>query len=108
MVCREAHRRGLHFVLYSGSPHALESARENHILALTKPAAIEEIYAALTHPRPNFANAQHFSQEKCMLCQQPTYLGQNLLDSSLSGNVGSLSNERINYHATRERPGKCP
>jgi CheY-like chemotaxis protein len=48
VVHREAHRRGTHFVLYSGSARALDSARESSIPALTKPAAIEEIYAALT------------------------------------------------------------
>src|SRR5208283_4047930 len=49
VVRQEAHRRGIHFVLYSGSVRALECARESGTLALAKPAAIEEIYAALTH-----------------------------------------------------------
>ena len=47
VVRQEAHRRGIHFVLYSGSVRALDCARESNIPALAKPAAIEEIYAAL-------------------------------------------------------------
>ena len=47
VVFQEAHRRGIHFVLYSGSPHALDRARENDAPALSKPAAVEDIYAAL-------------------------------------------------------------
>jgi len=51
VIRQEAIRRGIHFVLYSGSPHALDSARESNTPALAKPAPIEEIYAALTrHP----------------------------------------------------------
>jgi CheY-like chemotaxis protein len=49
VIRNEAHRRGIHFVLYSGLVHALDSARATHTPALAKPAAIEEIYAALTH-----------------------------------------------------------
>ena len=49
VIRQEAHRRGIHFVLYSGSVRALECARESGTLALAKPAPIEEIYAALTH-----------------------------------------------------------
>lgn len=48
VVRQEAHRRGIHFVLYSGSVRCLDCARESHIPALAKPAAVEEIYAALT------------------------------------------------------------
>ncbi|MGD1100907.1 MAG: hypothetical protein ABSA59_02480 [Terriglobia bacterium] len=47
VVRQEAHRRGIHFVLYSGSVRALDCARESNTPALAKPAAIEEIYAAL-------------------------------------------------------------
>jgi CheY-like chemotaxis protein len=51
VVRQEAQRRGIHFVLYSGSSRALDCARESNTPALAKPAAIEEIYAALTrHP----------------------------------------------------------
>jgi CheY-like chemotaxis protein len=51
VVRQEAQRRGIHFVLYSGSVCALDSARESNTPALIKPAAIEEIYAALTTRR---------------------------------------------------------
>jgi CheY-like chemotaxis protein len=51
VVRQEANRRGIHFVLYSGSACALDCARESEIPALAKPAAIEEIYAALTQQR---------------------------------------------------------
>jgi CheY-like chemotaxis protein len=51
VVRQEARRRGIHFVLYSGSASALDCARESHTPALAKPAAIEEIYAALTGQR---------------------------------------------------------
>jgi hypothetical protein len=51
VVHQEARRRGTHFVLYSGSARSLDSANESNIPALTKPAAIEEIYAALTGRR---------------------------------------------------------
>jgi CheY-like chemotaxis protein len=51
VVRQEANRRGIHFVLYSGSVDALNCARESKTPALTKPAAIEEIYAALTCQR---------------------------------------------------------
>jgi CheY-like chemotaxis protein len=51
VVCHEARRRRIHFVLYSGSVRALDSARESNTPAIAKPASIEEIYAALTHPR---------------------------------------------------------
>ncbi len=47
-VRQEAHRRGIHFVLYSGSASALDRAHEGNIPAIAKPAAAEEIYAALT------------------------------------------------------------
>lgn len=47
VVCHEASRRGIHFILYSGSARALESAGETGTVALTKPAAAEEIYAAV-------------------------------------------------------------
>jgi hypothetical protein len=51
VVRQEARRRGIHFVLYSGSLRALDLARESNIPALAKPAAVEDIYAALTlHP----------------------------------------------------------
>lgn len=49
VIWQEAQRRGIHFVLYSGSARALDSAREANIPALSKPAAVEEIYAALTN-----------------------------------------------------------
>jgi CheY-like chemotaxis protein len=48
VVRQEAHRRGIHFVLYSGSVRALECARETNTIALAKPTSSEEIYAALT------------------------------------------------------------
>jgi len=48
VVQREAGRRGIHFVLYSASPGALCDARDSRIPAISKPAFIEEIYAALT------------------------------------------------------------
>ena len=51
VVRQQAHRRGIHFVLYSGSVQALDCARESGIPALAKPASIEEIYAALTNHR---------------------------------------------------------
>jgi CheY-like chemotaxis protein len=47
VVRQEAYRRGIHFVLYSGSVRALDCAREGNTPALAKPAAIEEIYALL-------------------------------------------------------------
>ena len=53
VVRREARARGMHFVLYSGSVQALDCARESGTVALAKPAATEEIYAALmdySHP----------------------------------------------------------
>ena len=53
VVRQEAHRRGIHFVLYSGSASALDGARESNTPALAKPAAVEEIYAALTGRRPS-------------------------------------------------------
>jgi CheY-like chemotaxis protein len=49
VVCHEAQRRGIHFVLYSGSVCALDCARESNTLALAKPAPAAEIYAALTN-----------------------------------------------------------
>jgi CheY-like chemotaxis protein len=51
VIRQEAHRRGIHFVLYSGSDRALDCARESDTPALAKPASIEEIYAALTQYR---------------------------------------------------------
>jgi hypothetical protein len=51
VIRQEAHRRGIHFVLYSGSDSALDSARKSDTAALAKPASIEEIYAAHTHRR---------------------------------------------------------
>jgi CheY-like chemotaxis protein len=51
VVRQEAHRRGIHFVLYSGSASALDCARESNTAAIAKPAAAEEIYAALTRSR---------------------------------------------------------
>jgi CheY-like chemotaxis protein len=58
VIRQEANRRGIHFVLYSGSPRALDCARESNTPALAKPAAIEEIYAALTrHPLPVVAKS---------------------------------------------------
>jgi len=48
VIRQEAHRRGIRFVLYSGSDRALECARKSHTPALAKPASIEEIYAVLT------------------------------------------------------------
>jgi CheY-like chemotaxis protein len=47
VVRLEANRRGIHFVLYSGSVRALDCARESNTPALAKTAATEEIYAAL-------------------------------------------------------------
>lgn len=47
VVRQEAHRRGIHFVLYSGFVRAIDFARESNTLALAKPVAIEDIYAAL-------------------------------------------------------------
>jgi hypothetical protein len=54
----EASRRGIHFVLYSGSARALDSARDTGTIALTKPATAEEIYAAVmgfSHPETHRA-----------------------------------------------------
>ncbi|MGA2986179.1 MAG: hypothetical protein ABSG32_20430 [Terriglobia bacterium] len=48
VVQREADRCGIHFVLYSASPGALCDARDSRIPAISKPACIDEIYAALT------------------------------------------------------------
>jgi len=51
VVRHEAARRGIHFVLYTGSPRALDGARDSRTAALPKPAPIAEIYAAITsHP----------------------------------------------------------
>jgi hypothetical protein len=47
VVRQEAKRRGIYFVLYSGSVRALDCARESSTPAVAKPAATEEIYAAL-------------------------------------------------------------
>lgn len=51
VIRQEAHRRGIHFVLYSGADRALDCARKSDTPALAKPSSIEEIYAALTHRR---------------------------------------------------------
>ena len=48
VVRHEAARLGVYFVLYSGCVRALHSAWEAGTPALAKPAAVEEIYAALT------------------------------------------------------------
>jgi CheY-like chemotaxis protein len=48
VVRREALRRGIHFVLYTGCLRALQGAHHSETHALTKPAPIEEIYTALT------------------------------------------------------------
>jgi len=54
VIRQEATRRGIHFVLYSGSVRALDCARASKTLAITKPAAVEEIYAALiSRPLPS-------------------------------------------------------
>ena len=54
VIRQEAARRGIHFVLYSGSARALDCARASNTRAITKPAAVEEIYAALTdRPSPS-------------------------------------------------------
>ena len=51
VVRHEAARRGIHFVLYTGCPRALDGARDSRTAALSKPAPIAEIYAAITsHP----------------------------------------------------------
>jgi CheY-like chemotaxis protein len=47
-VYREADRWGVHFILYSACPGALDDARARDVPAILKPAPIEEIYAALT------------------------------------------------------------
>ena len=47
LVYEEAQLRGIHFVLYSGSPYALDRARANHTPAISKPAPVEDIFAAL-------------------------------------------------------------
>jgi hypothetical protein len=47
VVHREASRQGVHFVLYSASVRALNLAHDSDIVAVAKPAAIGEIYAAL-------------------------------------------------------------
>ncbi len=49
VVLREMRRRGIHFVLYSGSDQTVDCARRRSALAVSKPAAIEDIYAALTN-----------------------------------------------------------
>ncbi len=50
VVRHEACRRGIRFVLYSGCARSLADARDSHIPAISKPAAIEEIYTVLTEP----------------------------------------------------------
>ena len=50
VVQHAARRRGIHFVLYSGSVRALDEARGGGIPAISKPAAIENIYTLLTEP----------------------------------------------------------
>jgi CheY-like chemotaxis protein len=59
MVLQEANRRGIHFVLCSGSVRALDCAHESDTPALTKPAAIEEIYAALAPQRLSCRSKTH-------------------------------------------------
>jgi CheY-like chemotaxis protein len=49
VVYQETQRRGIRFVLYTGSSGALDNARDGKIPALAKPTATEEIYAALTN-----------------------------------------------------------
>ena len=53
-VRQQAMRRGIHFVLYSGSDRDIACARETNVAALAKPAPISEVYAALTRGKsPN-------------------------------------------------------
>jgi CheY-like chemotaxis protein len=47
-VFRESCRSGVTFILYSGSAVCLEDAHCCSIPAIAKPAAVEDIYAALT------------------------------------------------------------
>jgi hypothetical protein len=59
VVCQEANRGGIPFVLYSGSVRALDCARERNAPALGKPPVIEEIYAALTYQRVSTLSKTH-------------------------------------------------
>jgi len=56
-VRREARRLGIHFVLFSGCMHTVDDARDSYVPAISKPASIETIYAALTERRPD---VQHY------------------------------------------------
>ena len=68
VVRQEARRRGIHFVLYSGSDRALDCARESNTPALAKPAPIEEIYATLTCQQPD---------KRRKGCSESTLIAQN-------------------------------
>jgi CheY-like chemotaxis protein len=75
VIRQEAHRRGIHFVLYSGSVRALDCARESNTPALAKPASIEEIYAALTPYRlPIHSNGRG---ESALRAENPKLAGGN-------------------------------
>jgi len=48
----EAARRGIRFVLYTGSPRALAGAKALGAAVLAKPAPVQEVYDALARARP--------------------------------------------------------
>jgi CheY-like chemotaxis protein len=75
VVRQEAHRRGIHFVLYSGSVRALDCARESNTPALAKPAAIEEIYAALMSFSPPVINRGY--GESAMMTENRKHPGED-------------------------------
>ena len=75
VVRQEAIRRGIYFVLYSGSDRALDCARESNTPALAKPAAIEEIYAALTRPRVAVISKCH--DESALMTENAKQAGEN-------------------------------
>jgi CheY-like chemotaxis protein len=66
VIRQEANRRGIHFVLYSGSVHALDCARESNTPAIAKPATIEEIYATLTDLWPPAHNNKGYDESSLM------------------------------------------
>lgn len=75
VIRQEAIPRGVHFVLDIGSIRALDGARESGSLAFAKPAAIEEIYAALTpHPLPVVAKSP---RESGRIAEYLNFAGEN-------------------------------
>lgn len=74
VVRQEATRRGIHFVLYSGSDRALDCARGSNTPALAKPAAIEGIYAALTRPWVPVISQRH--GETVLMSENAKFVGE--------------------------------